>query len=48
MPSAAIGVWSNVHAIDFVVGDEALHPLDLWTHVAKDAARFLSDGLKFR
>src|SRR5262245_10070512 len=36
----------NVNAVDLVVGDVALDPLDLRPHAVQDAARFLRDGLQ--
>src|SRR6202042_3397758 len=39
-------VGSDVDAIDFVVGDIAVQPLDLRPHVAQDAAGCLGDSLQ--
>src|SRR5689334_14749725 len=37
-----------VHAVDAVVGDVAVDPLDLRPHAAEHPARFLRDGLEVR
>src|SRR5258706_339990 len=39
-------VRSDVDAVDLVPGNVALHPLNLRTQVAQDAARLLGDSMK--
>src|SRR5580704_6888955 len=39
-------VGRDVDAVDFVVGDVAMKPLDLGTEIAQDGAGFFSDGLR--
>ncbi len=39
-------VGSNMDAVNFVVGDVALHPLNLGTEIAQHAARLLRDALQ--
>src|SRR5438105_15016793 len=41
-------IGRDVDAIDLVVGDVTLHPLDLWAHAAQHSARFLRDALQLR
>ena len=38
-------VGSDVDAVDFVIGDVALQPLDLWAELVQHRAGFLRDGL---
>src|SRR6516225_8028916 len=39
-------VWRDIDAIDFVVGDETLKPLDLRPHVLQDTTGLLRDRLQ--
>src|ERR1700692_1074093 len=39
-------VRSDVYAVDLVVGNIALYPLNLWSELFQDAAGFLRDALQ--
>src|SRR5947209_3987528 len=38
-------VGGNINTIDLVLGDKALDPLNLWSHVFQNTARFLGNCL---
>lgn len=46
MVADGLFVGGDVNAVDFVLGDLALDPLDAGAHVAEDTARLLRDGLE--
>ena len=39
-------IGRDVDAVNLVLGHEAFHPLNLWSHVLEDAAGLLRDGLE--
>src|SRR6266404_5921679 len=39
-------IWRDVDAINLVVGDIALQPLNLWPEISEHSARFLRDRLQ--